>query len=131
MKLYHVAINVRDIEKSISFYRDTLGMEFVNRQYVKNEKGGIDAVEAFLRDRETGFMIELMQRKNREQLGREGFDHISFQVEDIDQVISRLRAEGVPIVQEKFSHKSILKPVTAQIAFAKDPSGIEVEFVNY
>jgi len=131
MKLYHVAINVKDIEKSIRFYRDVLSMEFVNRQYVKNEEGGIDAEEAFLRDRGSGFMIELMQRKNKEQLGLEGFDHISFEVEDIDQLILGLRAEGVPIIKQKFPHKSILKPVTAQIAFAKDPSGVQVEFVNY
>ncbi|MGL5088507.1 VOC family protein [Cetobacterium sp.] len=76
----HFNINVLNLEKSIQFYQNALGLKEVKRHSA--EDGSF--ILAYLGDGETGFTIELTWLKDREEaydLGDEEF-HLAFVVDD-------------------------------------------------
>jgi len=110
------------MEKSIAFYTNRIGLTFVNRREIKENNAEI----AFLKD-ETGNAIELTHWRDKKTLAEgDNFDHIAFQVDDIQQSISSLRDHGVTIAMEPYS----LKGSSSKIAFIKDPDGNWLELIQ-
>ena len=110
------------MEKSIGFYTNQIGLTFVNRRDIKENNAEI----AFLKD-EAGNAIELTHWRDKKTLTEgDNFDHIAFQVDDIQQSISRLRDHGVTIAMEPYS----LKGSSSKIAFIKDPDGNWLELIQ-
>jgi catechol 2,3-dioxygenase-like lactoylglutathione lyase family enzyme len=117
----HVAIMVSDLEKSLHFYRDILGMEVVSpeehdggpidemtamsnvhmREYRLRPPGGVNG---HTRTSEQGFTFDLIQWINPESpTGRQPLHHVPsahfcFGVEDVPATYERLKAAGVEIV---------------------------------
>jgi len=80
--LTHSNINVLDIEKSLTFYKEALGMEVANRK--KAEDGSFELV--FLSDGTSSHQIELTWLKDKDtpyELG-DNESHICFKVDDYD-----------------------------------------------
>ena len=78
----HVCFYVLDMEKSISFYKEALGLSEVRRHAAKD--GSFTLV--FLGDGETGFQLELTcihDRKEPYELG-DNETHLAFSVQDMD-----------------------------------------------
>ena len=122
MKILHTCLNVSDMEKSIAFYTNRIGLTFVNRREIKENNAEI----AFLKD-ETGNAIELTHWRDKKTLAEgDNFDHIAFQVDDVEQSISSLRGLGVAIAMEPYS----LKGSSSKIAFIKDPDGNWLELIQ-
>ena len=110
------------MEKSIAFYTNRIGLTFVNRREIKENNAEI----AFLKD-ETGNAIELTHWRDKKTLAEgDNFDHIAFQVDDVEQSISSLRGLGVAIAMEPYS----LKGSSSKIAFIKDPDGNWLELIQ-
>lgn len=123
MRILHTSITVKDIDESIKFYRDILGLELQSRREIPENKAEI----AFLGDRESDARIELTYWK--EKVGwNEGdeLDHIAFAVPDMDAAIKKFREHKVEIAMEPYS----LKGSTTRIAFIKDPNGIWLEIIE-
>ena len=122
MKILHTCLNVSNMDKSIEFYREHLGLTFVSRREVKENNAEI----AFMKD-ESGGAIELTHWRDKKTLTEgDNFDHIAFAVEQIDSVVEKLRAKGVTIAMEPFS----LQGSTSKIAFIKDPDGNWLELIQ-
>jgi len=118
----HTCLNVLDLERSIVFYRDRLGLQLTRRFEVKENNAEI----AFLEDAEGG-AIELTHWRDRKQLAEgDNFDHIALGVKEVKAAIERLRGQGVTIAMEPFT----LKGGAHQIAFIKDPDGNWIELVE-
>jgi len=108
MRIYgidHVALNVRDMERAMSFYSKTLGLQISARE---NQKPGI---EYFLDC--GGSLIGLIQAKEDEpehffQNTGVGANHFSFRIHsaDFDATIEKLKEAGVPILFSKKREKS-------------------------
>ncbi|MCA1770562.1 MAG: VOC family protein [Halomonas sp.] len=119
MRLVHTMIRVEDIDKSIDFYTQKIGLEFVT----KEELPGNDATIAFLRDPKSGHEIELTYNHDGRSydLGN-GYGHMAFDVVSVDDTYEEWASRGV-----EFS----LLPKTMQngmrIAFAVDPTGYKLE----
>lgn len=122
MRIMHTCLNVMDLDRSIIFYRDRLGLKLTRRFEVKENNAEI----AFLEDPD-GNAVELTHWRDKKQLAEgDNFDHIAFGVKDMKATIERLRGQGVTIAMEPFT----LKGGSHQIAFIKDPDGNWLELIE-
>jgi lactoylglutathione lyase len=111
-----------DLDRSIAFYRDHLGLKLSRRFEVEENNAEI----SFLEDPD-GNAIELTHWRDKKQLVEgDNFDHVAVGVTDLSATIERLRARGTTIAMEPFR----LKGGTRQIAFIKDPDGNWLELVE-
>jgi methylmalonyl-CoA/ethylmalonyl-CoA epimerase len=100
-KINHIGIAVHSIDASVSFYRDTLGMEFEGTEVVEEQKVKV----AFLAVGES--RIELLEPTSPEspvakflEKNGEGTHHLAYEVADIEAVLADLKAKGVRLVDE-------------------------------
>jgi len=115
-------LNVMDLDRSLAFYRDRLGLKLTRRLEVKENNAEI----AFLEDTDQN-AVELTHWRDKRQLVEgDNFDHIAFGVKDVRAAIERLRGQGVAIAMEPFT----LKGGSHQIAFIKDPDGNWLELIE-
>lgn len=122
MRILHTCLNVSDLDRSINFYTEHLGLKFVSRREIKQNNAQI----AFLNDANGG-AIELTHWRDKKHLTEgDNFDHIAFGVEDIEATVANLRRRGVTIAMEPFS----LQGSTSKIAFIRDPDGNWLELIE-
>lgn len=100
-KIHHVAVVVEDIDRSLSFWRDALGMPLGQIRDVPGEKSRI----AFLPVGEAE--LELVQPVSNDsglakylQKRGPGMHHICIQVEAIDGMLVQLMSRGVRLINE-------------------------------
>jgi len=120
-KLTYTGIRVKDLEKSIAFYTQVLGMKEVGRSTIEQSKG--QAVS--LVSEEGGHSLELNYYEKGSKFATdyavgEGLDHIAFQVEDIDKFAAQASKAGHHLVLD-------MKTKTSRWAYIQDPNGIFIE----
>jgi lactoylglutathione lyase len=128
MRYLHTMVRVSDLDASLGFYCDTLGLVEVRR--IENEKGRFTLV--FLATREDAEriaadgiespVIELTY--NWDEKGYDGgrnFGHLAFRVNDIYATCEKLMAGGVTINRP---------PRDGRMAFVRSPDGISVELLQ-
>ncbi|HOE69664.1 MAG TPA: methylmalonyl-CoA epimerase [Brevefilum sp.] len=101
IKINHVAIVVRDIEESLMFWRDQLGLKLDHVEDVPSQasmvafipvgEGEIELVQPT--DMDTGLGKYLEKRG-------EGMHHLCIEVDDIDEMLADLKAKGVQLIDE-------------------------------
>ncbi|HUO41823.1 MAG TPA: VOC family protein [Methylomirabilota bacterium] len=121
MKILHTCLNVSDLDRSISFYKSNLDLNLTSRREIKQNNAEI----AFLKD-EAGNAIELTYWRDKRIVEGDNFDHIAFDVEDVQSAVEKLRKNGVTIAMEPYS----LQGSTSKIAFIKDPDGNWLELIQ-
>lgn len=122
MRFAHTMIRVKDLDTSIIFYRDKLGMELIEHF----ELPGADATLAFLKDLKSGFEIEMtFNHDGRDYDLGTGFGHVAFFVASVDDIHAALTAKGV-----SFSLAPKTMKNGTRIAFADDPTGYKIEFIE-
>ena len=123
MKLLHTMIRVKDLDRSLRFYRDVLGL--VEEQRKLLEKA--DATLVFLADGAGEHRIELTYNHDGRDydLGNQ-FGHLAFGVEDLDRERERLERHGVSFSRGPYR----VSEGGSRIAFIKDPDGIEIELIE-
>ena len=122
MRFAHTMIRVKDMDTSIAFYRDTLGLDLIEHF----ELPGADATLAFLKDPKSGMEIELtFNHDGRDYVLGDAFGHLAFFVESVDATHDDLAAKGV-----HFSLKPKTMKNGTRIAFADDPTGYKIEFIE-
>ena len=125
MRILHTMIRVGDLEKSIAFYTEALGMRLLRR---KDYPGG-EFTLAFLgyggESEET--VIELTHNWGRTEydLG-DAFGHIAIGADDIEGACERVREYGGEVTREP----GPMKHGTTVIAFVRDPDGYAIEFIQ-
>jgi catechol 2,3-dioxygenase-like lactoylglutathione lyase family enzyme len=137
--MYHVGFTVSDIERSIAFYRDVLGMTLYKRQqgtadYLATITGfpGVRLEVALLRTPDGSGMLELLQYLSHPAAGtdretnRPGNGHLCFKVSDIRDACEELRRREVRLVSAPVE-------ITAGVhrggygVYLRDPDGFTVE----
>lgn len=122
MRILHTCLNVADLDRSIKFYSEHIGLKFVRRREVKQNNAEI----AFLEDG-SGGAIELTHWRDKKTLAEgDNFDHIALEVPDVKKCTDELRGKGVTIAMEPFS----LSGSSSKIAFIKDPDGNWLELIE-
>lgn len=125
MRLLHTMIRVGDLERSIAFYTEVLGMTLLRR---KDYPAG-EFTLAFVGygPEDSHAVIELTYNWGKEAytLG-DAFGHLAVGVEDIVGVCDQIRARGGRIVREP----GPMKHGTTVIAFVEDPDGYRIELIE-
>lgn len=119
MKYLHTMVRVTDIEASLKFYRDGLGLVEAKRS--DNEKGRYTLV--FLEaPGDAGGQVELTYNWDPENYsGGRNFGHLAYQVDDIYGFCQHLMDMGVTINRP---------PRDGRMAFVRSPDGISVELIQ-
>ncbi|HGO5814950.1 TPA: lactoylglutathione lyase [Mannheimia haemolytica] len=125
MRILHTMLRVGDLERSIKFYTDVLGMRLLRRS--ENEQYKYSLAFLGYADESESAVIELTYNwgVDKYELGT-AYGHIALGVDDIYQTIEDVRAAGGKITREP-------GPVlggTTVIAFAEDPDGYKIEFIE-
>jgi len=121
-KYLHTRFRVSDMDKSISFYQDILGMEVIEE---KTSPRGSKLV--FLRFPGTDCNLELCSFPNSGLVHvPEDLVHLAFEVENLEDSISRLNAAGIPITEGPLESLS-----GTRFIFTEDPDKYEIELIHY
>jgi methylmalonyl-CoA/ethylmalonyl-CoA epimerase len=101
-KINHIGIAVQSIDAVIPFYRDQLGMKFLGKEDVPEQKvrvamlcigeSKIELLEPISSDSPVARFLE----KNGQ-----GIHHVAYEVEDVQAAIAKLVAEGARMIDEK------------------------------
>lgn len=120
MKFLHSMVRIRDVEKSLHFYCNLLGLEEVRRKDVESGRYTLIFLKAPGDDEER---VELTYNWDvPDSYGNaRNFGHLAFAVDDIYEVCSRLRDGGVTINRP---------PRDGRMAFVKSPDDISVELLQ-
>jgi lactoylglutathione lyase len=125
MRLLHTMLRVGDLDRSITFYTEVLGMRLLRR---KDYPGGRFTL-AFVGYGEENDTTVLELTHNWDTSTYEigsGYGHIAIGVADIHGVCEQIRAKGGRVAREP----GPMKNGTTVIAFVEDPDGYRVELIE-
>jgi len=119
MKYLHTMVRVTDIEQSLRFYRDALGLiELSRRDYPQ----GRYTLVFLAASREEQAQVELTYNWDPENYsGGRNFGHLAYQVENIYATCQRLADHGVTINRP---------PRDGRMAFVRSPDQISIELLQ-
>lgn len=119
MKYLHTMVRVSDVEASLKFYRDALGLEVVRE--MKNEQGRFTLIY-LAAPNDLGAELELTFNWDPEAYtGGRNFGHVAYEVEDIYATCQKLADNGVTILRP---------PRDGYMAFIRSPDNISVELLQ-
>ena len=119
MRYLHTMVRVNDLEKSLHFYRDLMGLKETRR--IENEKGRFTLVFLAAPDNPDA-PIELTYNWDPESYtGGRNFGHLAYEVDDIYAFCKQLQDNGVTINRP---------PRDGHMAFVKSPDGISIELLQ-
>lgn len=125
MRLLHTMLRVGNLEESLKFYCDVLGMKLLRR---KDYPGG-EFTLAFVGygDEVDHTVIELTYNWGVEQYNvGDAYGHIAIGVEDINATCNTIKERGGKVVREP----GPMKHGSTVIAFVEDPNGYKVELIQ-
>ena len=118
--LAHVCFIVPDLDASIAFYRDVLGLKPAFE--FRNEKDELFGVYLHVGGRS---FIELFKGKVGQRAEAQTYQHLCLEVDDIKAAVAMLRAKGIAVTE------MILGSDCAWQAWLKDPDGNAIELHCY
>jgi lactoylglutathione lyase len=124
MKYLHTMVRVTDIEASLRFYRDALGMELLSR---RDSESGRFTLVFLAAPGDRNAQIELTYNwpdadgKAEAYTGGRNFGHIAYAVDDIYATCQRLLEHGVQISRP---------PRDGRMAFVRSPDHISIELLQ-
>lgn len=119
MKYLHTMVRVTDLEASLQFYRDALGLEVLSTKEVP--QGRFTLVFLAAPDDHSA-QVELTYNWDPEAYtGGRNFGHIAYAVDDIYAACQRLVDHGVTILRP---------PRDGRMAFVRSPDGISIELLQ-
>ena len=125
MRILHTMLRVGDLERSLTFYRDVLGMQLLSRKDYPEGKFTL-AFVGYGKNPEHA-EIELTHNWGVESYEPgTAFGHVALGVDDIYGTCERIRAAGGKITREA----GPMKHGTTVIAFVQDPDGYKIELIE-
>ena len=125
MRILHTMLRVGDLERSIRFYTEVLGMQLLRRKDYPEGKFTL-AFVGYGSEADSA-VIELTYNwgVERYELGT-AYGHIAIQVDDIHASCNRVRTLGGKVTREP----GPMKHGTTNLAFVEDPDGYRIEFIQ-
>jgi lactoylglutathione lyase len=118
-------LRVGDLQKSLRFYTEVLGMRLLRRMDFPDGKFTLAFVGYGDEAHDTVIELTYNWGVDKYDLGA-GFGHIALGVDDIHAAVERIRALGGEVVREP----GPMKHGTTVIAFVADPDGYRIELIE-
>ncbi len=119
MKYLHTMVRVTDLDASLAFYRDALGLHEVRR--MEHQQGRFTLVY-LAAPGDDDAQVELTYNWDPETYtGGRNFGHLAYAVDDIYQTCERLQQHGVTILRP---------PRDGRMAFVRSPDQISIELLQ-
>ena len=124
MEMLHTMIRVGDLERSIAFYTEALGMTLRRR---KDYPGGKFTLAFLGFGEEGGHEIELTHNWDTKSYDiGSGYGHIAIGASDIYKMAEEIKKKGGRVTREP----GPMKHGTTVIAFVEDPDGYKIELIE-
>ncbi|MDF2181890.1 lactoylglutathione lyase [Neptuniibacter sp. CAU 1671] len=125
MRMLHTMLRVTDLEQSIEFYCDVMGMKLLRRKDYPEGKFTLAFVG--YGDETDHTVLELTHNwdTNQYDMGN-AYGHIAIEVEDVYAACDAIKAKGGNVVREA----GPMKGGNSILAFVKDPDGYMVELLS-
>ena len=119
-KLLHTRYRVKDLEKTVSFYKDVLGLKELRRQ-----TSGRGSQLVFLKAPDSEEEIEICKfdESGPVMVGPD-LTHLAFEVDDLEKFAREAAAKGYPLSDGPHASRS------GKIAFIDAPEGYEIELIE-
>ena len=139
---YHTGFIVKDLEKSVAFYTDVLGMKIARRmeregEFINQVLGFPDAhIKGAFVDQGEGHQLELIQYitpvsgpggVERNDLGAA---HLAFFVEDLARFYAEKSQQGLRFINPPAEQRDDNGNLQRSVAYSQDPDGNWLEFVE-
>ena len=125
MRLLHTMIRVGDLQKSISFYTEVLGMKLLRQKDYPDGKFTLAFVG--YGDEQDNTVIELTHNWDTDNYDMgSGFGHLAIEVDDVYQATDKIKQLGGKILRDA----GPMNAGTTIIAFVEDPDGYEIELLG-
>jgi lactoylglutathione lyase len=125
MRMLHTMLRVGDLQKSLDFYTDVLGMKLLRKSDYPDGKFTLAFVG--YGDEKDHTVLELTHNWDtaKYDLGN-AYGHIALEVPDAYKACEAVRTKGGKVVREA----GPMKHGTTVIAFVEDPDGYKIEFIQ-
>ena len=125
MRILHTMLRVGNMQRSVRFYTDTLGMKLLRTTDRPEQKYSLAFVG--YDDEERSAVLELTYNYGVERYELGGaFGHVAIAVPDVAKACDKVRAGGGKVTREP----GPVKGGTTVIAFVEDPDGYKIEFIE-
>ena len=125
MRLLHTMLRVGDLQRSVKFYTEVLGMKILRTTDRPEQKYSLAFVG--YDDEKRTAVLELTYNYGVERYELGGaFGHVAIGVPDVKKACERVRAAGGKGTREP----GPVKGGTSVIAFVEDPDGYKIEFIQ-
>jgi lactoylglutathione lyase len=125
MRILHTMIRVGELERSLAFYTQVLGMKLLRKHDYPD--GRFTLAFVGYGPESEGAVLELTHNWDTKayELGG-GFGHVALEVEDAAKACADIKARGGKVVREA----GPMKHGTTVIAFVEDPDGYRIELIE-
>jgi len=142
--LHHTGFNVSDMDQSLEFYRDLLGLEvtrdLVFEGEILDKLGGLPESKAhivFLGNGDDRHFLELVEWLNpvgtatdAAPINNVGVSHLGLRVDDADRFYEELSSKGIRFTHPPVVRENATYPDVQKICFLQDPDGNRVELLE-
>jgi lactoylglutathione lyase len=125
MRILHTMIRTGDLERSIDFYTNVLGMKLLRRKDYPEGKFTLAFIGYGDESKQAAIELTYNWDVNRYDLGA-GFGHIAIEVDDARAYCEQVKLKGGTVTREA----GPMKHGTSVIAFIRDPDGYQIELIE-
>jgi lactoylglutathione lyase len=125
MRILHTMLRVGDLERSLAFYTEVLGMRLLRRKEYPDGRFTLAFVGYGPESEQAAIELTHNWDTKSYELGS-GFGHVAVEVDDAAQACSEIKRRGGEVVREA----GPMKHGTTVIAFVEDPDGYRVELIE-
>jgi len=125
MRILHTMLRVGDLERSIAFYRDVLGMTLLRRHEYPDGKFTLAFLGYGPEAEQPAIELTYNWGTEKYDLGT-AFGHVALEVDDAAAACAEIKRRGGTVVREA----GPMKHGTTVIAFVQDPDGYKIELIQ-
>ena len=125
MRILHTMLRVGNMERSVNFYTEVLGMKLLRTTDRPEQKYSLAFVGYDDEKRTAVLELTYNYGVERYELGT-AFGHVAIGVADVKQACDKVRTNGGKVTREP----GPVKGGTSVIAFVEDPDGYKIEFIE-
>ncbi|TMH87207.1 MAG: lactoylglutathione lyase [Betaproteobacteria bacterium] len=125
MRILHTMLRVGDLDRSVRFYTEVLGMKLLRTTDRPEQKYKLAFVGYDSEERSAVLELTYNYGVGRYELGG-AFGHVAIEVDDLRKTCDAVRTKGGKVTREP----GPVKGGTSMIAFVEDPDGYKIEFIE-